>query len=287
MQIKISNFKFIILLFVCVSGLFGQVNEEFSGATFNQSGYWSGTLDHYITNAQGQGQLNAPDGGTSYFSTPITWQDSTQFSHYIKMNFPPSDANRLSIYLLNENADLNIGNGLFLAIGEDGADDGVTLKYGTQNDALPIAEAGNGQFAGIVEGTFKGLVTQGHLLIEFQKPDQTIITIYDGARPDEFTMGFPTHFGFWMTYTVTRKDQFYFDDINIQKVVADNMGPVAKSIVATGLNTFIITFDEEIESTGLINPANFKITNGNSVPISINSIEVQGLNLFRWLHPGL
>ena len=279
MQIKISNFCLIILLTLFSLELKSQVNETFSGINFNETGIWAGDINNFTKNNLSQGQLNAPGAGTSYFSTPLSWEDSYEFSFWVKMNFAPSKSNRLGIYLQNENSDLNTGNGLFLSIGEDGSNDGVKLNYGSLTSSIPIAEAGNGQFADIVEGWFKGSVTQGHLKIDFQKTDLSIINIYDGARPDEFILGQPTHFGFWMTYTVTRKEEFYFDDIIIKKIEADTKGPVVENVLATSLNTLVLNFDEAVENSGLINKSNYEIRNASNELLTIQSINVQGQSI--------
>jgi len=279
MQIKFSNYNFIILLFVCVSNAFGQINDDFSGNTFNASGLWSGNLDNFTRNSAGQGQLNAPSAGSSYFSTPVTWQDSTEFSFYVKMNFAPSSSNRLSIYLQNEQSDLTTGNGLFMSIGVDGSDDGVKLLFGSQSASIPLVEAGNGQFADVVDGTFKGFVTQSHLTIEFQKADLTTVSIYNGARPDDFKIGEAGHFGFWMIYTATRKDQFYFDNIHIQKLQPDTQGPVVTGLSATGLNSVTFTLNESANQIDLNNISNYELKNGAGEIINISDIEISGQNI--------
>jgi len=279
MQIKISNFCLIILLTLLSLELKSQINETFAGVNFNDSGIWVGDIDNFKKNNSGQGQLNAPGAGTSYFSTSLIWEDSYEFSFWVKMNFAPSKSNRLAIYLQNENGDLNAGNGLFLSIGEDGSNDGVKLNYGTLANSIPLAEAGNGLFADIVEGKFKGTVTQGHLKIDFQKTDLSIINIYDGARPDEFILGQPIHFGFSMTYTVTRKEEFYFDDIVIKAIVADTEGPVVKSVQATSLHTVVLNFDEAVENSGLINKSNYEIRNASNDLMTIQTINVQGQSI--------
>ena len=205
-------FFFFIFGFIHVSA-FSQVKEDFSGQTFNSSGLWEGNIDQFIVNNKGQGQLNATGAGTSYISTPLVWKDSFAFSFYVKMNFAPSNNNKISMYLSGNQSDLNFSNGIMMNIGKTGDTDGVTLAVGDQMVSTIIAESGAGLFANGVDGTFSGLITEQRITIKFTNPDQTNWLVYDGPLPPGFILNSTSYFGFLMKYTSSNVKNFFIDDM--------------------------------------------------------------------------
>ncbi len=265
-----------LLFLLNPSDSFGQIKDDFSGDSFNSSGLWSGDLNNF-TISNGQGRLNAPAAGSSYFSSPVTWKDSFAFSFYVKLNFAPSNQNKISIYLLNSQADLNGGSGLMMNIGKNGEDDGVIMAFGNQTTATTLFESGNGKFAAGVDGTFSGIVTDDHLFIQFTNLDQTTWIVFDGPRPDSFTLNQPSYFGFLMKYSSGNTKNFFFDDIDIDRIKADTEGPVVVSVQATGQNSIRVKVNEAVVDSDFRNPDNFMIYDVIGHQLAIQNISTSGL----------
>ncbi|MCO6461089.1 MAG: lamin tail domain-containing protein [Saprospiraceae bacterium] len=275
-----NNFYFFIKLIFFISWLpvvgVAQIHEDFSGNEFNSSGLWQGNTELFTVNAAGQGQLNASAAGSAYFSTPVVWQDSFTFSFYLKLKFAPSNNNKISIYLVSSQSDLNNGGGLMMNIGKNGDSDGVTLALGDQNTSSVISESGAGEFAAGVDGVFKGLIGNQHLKIEFQRPDHSTWTVYDDVLPNGFVLGSQVYFGFLLNYTVSNIRNFYFDDISIGRYMPDTEGPIVSSVSALGLHTLLLKVNEPVVIDELTDPIHYTITNGEGVNISIDSISGNG-----------
>jgi len=270
-------FFFFIFGFIHVSA-FSQVKEDFSGQTFNSSGIWEGNIDQFIVNNKGQGQLNATGAGTSYISTPLVWKDSFAFSFYVKMNFAPSNNNKISMYLSGNQSDLNFSNGIMMNIGKTGDTDGVTLAVGDQMVSTIIAESGAGLFANGVDGTFSGLITEQRITIKFTNPDQTNWLVYDGPLPPGFILNSTSYFGFLMKYTSSNVKNFFIDDIFIDKYIPDTQGPVVTGVNAINLNSLQINLNEIVPEDELVDTLNYQIFNGLNDKIGIDSIKGNGLS---------
>ena len=254
----------------------GQIFEDFSGAEFNSSGLWTGDLSNF-TVSNGQGRLNAVVAGSSYFSSPIVWQDSFVFSFYVKLNFAPSTQNKISIYLWNNQADLNGGSGLMMNIGKNGDDDGVTLVYGNQTSSTTISESGSGEFASGVDGIFSGIITEERLYIQYKKVGQTSSVLYDGPKPDAFMLDQSAYFGFLMKYSSGNIKNFFFDDIEIDRYKADTVGPVVVSVVPTGQSSVRLIVNEEIVEEDFRNPENYKMYDSFGRELTIQHVATSGL----------
>ncbi len=125
----IRNFVscFVIIMLLSI-GSNAQLTENFDDGDFSTNPSWSGNTSDFIVNASSQLQSNNTVANSNYFlSTPNTLANIAEWEMYIQLNFNPSSANYVDIYLISSNSDLTIaGNtGYFVRIGN--TDDEISL----------------------------------------------------------------------------------------------------------------------------------------------------------------
>lgn len=262
MQMQFFTRMYTSLILMMPAFLFAQINETFSGNEFNDSGLWSGNIDHMIINSSGQAQLNAPQAGSSYFSSPFFWEDTIEFSFFIKLDFAPSTANKIRIHIHNENSNLNAGQSCILSIGEDGSTDGLNFIFretgGSESNVLKVGE---GIFGGGVDGVIRGEMAAGYFKIDYIPSNQTAVPLYEGDLPWALPIVTNGFFGFDMVYSATRRTLFYFDDIVLGKKVPDVTGPKVVTINTLDARQLAIHFDEALDISSATNIDNYRVFN--------------------------
>ncbi|MFN4256825.1 MAG: hypothetical protein ACK4Q5_17630, partial [Saprospiraceae bacterium] len=100
-------------LFLLTTNALGQISDDFSDGDFTQNPAWQGDAAHFKINTAGRLQLNAPSGGTSTLAVPVSVPDSAVWGCFFQLDFAPSNANRLRIYLMADGANLSQSNGYY------------------------------------------------------------------------------------------------------------------------------------------------------------------------------
>ena len=111
----------LIFLLIFSISLFGQLSENFSDGDFTDNPTWQGDLNNFIVNADGELQLNTSNADTSVLYTAVEIPDSTVWEMDLRMDFAPSNNNRLRIYLQSSTTNYPDVDGYFLEIGETGS----------------------------------------------------------------------------------------------------------------------------------------------------------------------
>ncbi len=106
-----------------------QLLDDFSDGDFTASPVWQGDAAHFTVNAARQLQSNGPNAtSVIYLSTPNTQCSGTEWQFSVSLNFAPSNASHVRIYLISDQANLKGNlNGYYIRVGEDGTADGVDL----------------------------------------------------------------------------------------------------------------------------------------------------------------
>ncbi|HCX23509.1 MAG TPA: hypothetical protein DHN29_16430 [Cytophagales bacterium] len=118
---------FPIILLICSYGI-AQVTDDFSDGDFTSNPVWSGDVSEFQI-IDGQLNSNGPSSTAElYLSTPNSIMDYTVWEFYVEMGFAPSGSNRIRVYLVSNQADLEGAlDGYYVEIGQTG-DDYVLLK---------------------------------------------------------------------------------------------------------------------------------------------------------------
>lgn len=255
-----------IFLLVAVFSGKGQVSDNFSDGDLTANPTWQGDVAEYQVNAAFELQLNAPDAGTSLLYLPTAIADSAVWELYFHLDFDPSNSNRLRIYLQSDSPDLLTGNGYYLLAGADGTGDAIQLIRQDAGTATVLGSTSAGSVAispmvrlrmtREVGGLWKlsaDLAGGQNLTPQFEVTDATY--------------GAGNHFfGFYCLYTATRKDKFFFDDINIAPLLPDTTPPVLLSASPVSPTEVDVRFDENLDETTATEPGNYSLDHGIGQP---------------------
>lgn len=253
----------LLLLFAILSTreVCAQITDDFSDGDFLQNPAWTGDVSNFIVEGTGQLQLNAPDAGTSILVVQGNIPDSAVWQIDILMEFAPSAANLLRVYLLADQADLNIANGYFLEIGENGSADAIRMFRQDAGVKTLLATGTPGLVANEpVAGKIRMRKnTAGDWTLEAQPQGsafQLEFTVNDATYPG----GENRWFGLQCVYSPTRKDKFFFDNLNIQPDLPDTTPPVLLNAQATSDTTIEAAFSEALDPVSASLASNFSIS---------------------------
>lgn len=236
---------------------YGQINETFSGSTFNDSGLWEGTIDNFSVNSVHQGVLNASAAGSSYFLTQTSFFDSTLYTYYLNVKFASSTQNFTEFYLQLNGNNPDTADGYVFRIGEAGANDALQLFYRhNQNDSL-IAKGGDGIFANAFKGFFEYRVVNKNLTVYFTSEGGSPVEVLQ-QELQQWTNA-TSYSGLGMTYTSSNVKNVSFDDISMKQIVPDNTAPYLVEARVDSLRQITLFFSELLDSDSAIDTSNYKL----------------------------
>ena len=261
--------KTLLFLLLLPLSLWAQVTDDFSDGNFTHSPTWSGTTAQYIVNGNGQLQLNAEGEGTAYLSLPITEYETMEWQFWIREAFAPSGNNYSDVWLSADNADLTQATqGYFLRFGEGGSHDAIELfrkdADGQQSICRCTDDAIAASFAVFVKVNCD---REGNWMIQTCY-DNSGIYIIEAQGVDD-TYGRGGFFGFWSKFTSSNAKKFYFDDVYVGPRIADHEPPVLLSCGVLDLTHIQLSFNEALDETTALNPANYSIDHGMGQPASV------------------
>lgn len=236
-----------------------QIDEDFSSGDLSR---WSGDINSFVINAEGQLQLNDIDAGKSSIYINTSYSDSINWSMDVEMDFSPSVTNKLTILLASDNSDLSIANAYILEIGENGSDDAIHLVEIIDGNSSIIASGPMGQVS--EEFVLNFNVTYDSDKVWTLKTS----TINSILSQESFRVSYPatidfnslTIFGFECSYTSTRADKFFFDNIKVEELLADEEAPIINSVQIINDQQIQIILDEAVDEILSSDPNNYSIT---------------------------
>jgi hypothetical protein len=245
----------------------GQFADDFSDGDFSN---WSGSTTDFIINANQQLQLNAPSGSTaSNIHVPVSFTDSMVWEFYFKLDFAPSTSNQLKIYLGLSSPDISTADGYLLEIGASGDQDPLVFKYTSNGNEDVIATSSPGLVANQpVELTLRVKRAADGTWTFHDISDATPELLFS-AQHNTTPLTQLNTFGFWMEYSDTRRDKFFFDNINIQAPQPDTSSPVWQSLTVIDQQTLELQFDEPLATAPANDNNNYTVNNGIGNPDGI------------------
>ncbi len=241
-----------------------QIKDDFSDGNHTGSPVWLGDQSHFIVNAALELQLNAPAAGVSTLYLPVSIADSNVWEMYLRMDFDPSNSNRLRVYLQCNSENFNTGKGYFLQIGKDGNTD--ALEFFRQDGATSVL---------LATGSIGAVAFSPKPRLRITRETGGIWTLsvdYTGGNTlkKEFTIKDDTYFGgnqffgLQCTYSSTRRDKFFFDDILIAPLLPDKNPPVLVSAIPISEIELDVYFNEPLDELTATDPSNYQINNHGS-----------------------
>jgi len=252
------------------------LQDDFSDGDFSNNPTWSGNTDRYIVNTEGELQLFHEDAeGTtvSYLSVAANTANLTNWEFKVRLEFSPSASNFARIYLNSNSPDITGDvDGYYVKIGGiSGTDDAIELwRQDGNDDELLISGTVGGAGADPVEARVRierDADANWVLLVDYT--GGTDYVSEGGANDATYNMG--GYFGFWCSYTATRKDKFFLDDLLIEPLFVDTQAPTLLSAIPENSTTVAVNFDEPIIGFDF---GDFTINNG----ISVTAAEVDMTN---------
>ncbi len=244
-----------------------QFQDNFDDGSFPNDPNWFGNTNIYTVNTENELQLMDIDEGTSFIYAPVNTADSATWEFYFRLEFDPSASNRLKVFLTSDSPDFdNDLNGYFLQVGQSGSDDALELWRQDGSNATMILTGTAGSVATSPAVRVRITRTDNGLWQLFADYSGGNNFLFEGDIPDDTYLS-SNYFGFHCSYSATRKDKFYFDDVVIGPLVLDQTPPSLTAVSPIDANTLLVSFDETLDQNSAENIGNYTIDNG----ISINS----------------
>ncbi len=246
--------------FVAAQSLLAQVQDDFSDGNLDANPAWQGDAANFIVNAASELQLNAPAAGASALFLPVELADSNIWELDFRLEFDPSASNKLLIYLQSDSPALTGGSGYFLAIGKDGSAD--DLEFFRQDAGAPtlLAASAGGSVATSPEVRLRMTrIIGGNWALSADLTGganlQPLFEVQDATYP-----GGNSFFGFHCTYTATRKDKFFFDDVLVAPLLPDTEAPVLLSASPLSAIETDVLFNEALDPVSAADPSNYTLS---------------------------
>lgn len=253
---------FLLLFYTGILPVYSQITDQFTDGNFTENPVWQGNTTHFIVNTNQQLQLNAPEAGAASLWTQGNIPDSCIWSVKVRLAFAPSSGNLLRIWLQAASPDL-FADGYYLEIGENGSNDALKLYKQQGGVAFLLATGTPGAVASDpVEVTLKvkrnALGNWQTWLNEIPQFSLTNNDLHGGGA---------LWFGFHCVYSATRTDKFFFDDMDIQPDIPDQIAPVLQSADNVGTQSVRLIFNEPIDSASAVPTLHYWL-NGGEQPSS-------------------
>lgn len=256
----------VMLVFVTTAIAHAQISDDFSDGDFTANPAWQGDVAEFQIDAAMELQLNGPDAGTSLLYLPTAIADSAVWELYFRLEFDPSNGNRLRIYLQSDSPDLLTGNGYYLLVGVDGAGDAIQFVRQDAGTATVLATSAAGTVASSPAVRLRMTREAGGLwkLSADYSGGQNLSPQFETT---DVTYGAgSSNFGFHCLYTATRKDKFFFDDINLQPLLPDTTPPVLLTATPVSATEVDVHFNENLDEITATEPANYSLDQGVGQP---------------------
>ena len=258
--------KLLFLYILLIIPLFAiaQFGDHFDDGNINADPEWIVNNGIYIVNSEGEMQLNDTIGGTSFVYTNVNIADSTLWEFYFRMEFAPSNSNRLRVFLSANSNDFNSDlNGYFIEIGESGSLDKITLNRLDGATETILAQS--------LDGSAENNPTIRVRIKRDQMGTWDLSADFSGgfdfvpfANVVDNTYPTGQFFGFQCFYTDSRKDNFFFDDILIDSLEVDLEPPMMVSATPITAEQIDVVFNEDLNPLTL-NNNQFTLDNGVNV----------------------
>lgn len=265
----------IIFIYLLLSGKSGhaQVIENFNDGDFTNYPQWIGNSNAFDVNSSFQLQSNDTIANSSfYLVTANTLAILAQWEFWIKINFNPSSANYIDVFLTSSSSDLNASSnqGYFVRIGN--TDDEISLYRKDLNGVSTKIIDGENGILNHSSNVMKIKVTRdaaNHWVLLRDLSGTGNSYISEGSVADD-TYTTTTFFGFLIKQsTAAFFQKHFFDDIEIKNYVPDVTPPSIRSAVTTSSTTLDVLFDKSLDRESSILFSNYFADKGLGMPISV------------------
>ena len=264
---------FFLSFFISLVGINSnaQINDDFSDGDFTINPTWAG-FDTSFQIDNGWLRSNGPQASSViYLSTPNALFDSVEWNILLRLDFNPSTTNFVRIYLSSNTSNLTGSlNGYYIQFGEAGtAPDSLDIFKQTGTTSIKLFTGASGIMTSTTSNTVRIKVTRlpgGVWNVYTDKTGGFNFSLEGGFTDNSFSSA--SFFGVVADYnTASRYNQYYFDDINIQKIVEDTTKPNVVSTTVLSPNTIDVLFSEAVDLISAQTMSNYAVNNsiGNAI----------------------
>ena len=251
--------------------LSGQLVDSFDDGSFPSEPLWLGNTDHFVVNADGELQLNASDAGTStIFSAVDLPSDTISFGFEFRLDFNPSGSNQLRVYLALDDQDISTASGYYLELGETGANDAIRLYHLNSGVSTELAVGALGAVSEEPKVNVRvDAYPNGLWVVSTDYTGGTFLEEDIVVMDSQFDISGDSYFGFSCSYTASRSDLFYFDNVNVAPFEEDKEAPIVTEASVIGSNEIRFTFSEPVTAESASAVSNFRIAD-----VAASAIEI-------------
>jgi len=265
---------FLSLVFALTTMIgYAQLTDDFSDGDIDFNPMWIGDTGKFVVNPsavlQSNGsQINADTLNLSSLSSLI---NKTEWHFYMQLDFnPTATGNYVKVYLVSDQSNLEGSlNGYFIRIGETGNSDTLELYRQTGTTETKIF-TGSIAYGSTTKAGIK--VTRDSLgnWTMYSDPTGGVDYLFEGNGFDNTHLS-TNYFGVYCKYsTLSRFDQFLFDDIYVGTIIADTIAPGISAVSVTSDTTIDVLFDEKVTQSTAELLANYSADNGLGNPSTAN-----------------
>ena len=259
------------ILFAClmaITPLSAQFYDDFDELNDLSQGAWTGDVDKFTINEAQQLQLNASGAGSASLYRLTNIPDSLEIGLYLKLDFSPSASNKIKIFLQLDTFDLSMASGYYLEIGENGSEDKIRFVRLIHGQGLTLGEGSPGHFSEEPVECHIHVTRDpnGWWQISSRRPGENLFEAELELFDSTIKRHFDQYFGFECTFTSTRKDKFFFDDVYLAKIVPDTLPPALLSCMVSGPKSLVLSFDELLDNLSAMNVQHYFLQNTQSFP---------------------
>jgi len=255
-----SAFFIGLLTFTIFSSAHAQFTDDFSDGNFHTNPSWSGDVEFFEVDTQKRLHLDAPTGSsTASVTCASTAIKNAQWQISISLDFNPSAYNYADIYLTSDNTELQEHLfGYFVRVGYSKDEISLYRQSGTRDQVIKIIDGEDGILdEDQVNVVLRITRTDNSLWSLYYSPDGLEDFTLQGTAYDSTYLG-TKYFGIHCTYTKTRADKFYFDDIQVTGAnYGDLTPPEVSDITAIDAHRLFLRFSEPVHADVQLIPENF------------------------------
>jgi hypothetical protein len=263
-----------LLVTICLVGFNtakAQFTDNFNDGDFTTNPTWVGNTADWMVNPALQLQSNNTVANSQYYlSTPSTIATSAQWEFFVKIDFNPSSANYIDVYLTSSASDLT-----------NAAITGYFVRIGNTTDEISLYRKDAAGAVKIIDGADAVLnvsASQMKIRVTRNAANQWVLSrdlsgtgssyVAEGTVNDA-TYTTSSFFGIYVKQSTSSFFQkHYFDDIEAKAYVPDVTPPAIQSVTALSPTTIDVLFNEPVDLTTSQIATNYSVNNGVGNPAS-------------------
>jgi len=245
---------FLTFFFIIISAyqttIKAQIEDDFNDGNHTQDRVWSGDVEHFEVDDQDRLHLSAPyQAGNSALWTESDLVEEVTWQFMVMLDFNPSSANYLDVFLTSNSRDPAQAQGFFVRIGDTQDEISLYKKASNSGGQIKLIDGEDDRTdMSTVELIVKVERDAQHNWTLSSKTPASTEFIVEGSTTDATILS-TSYFGLGCYYTKTRSDRFYFDDISIfGKTKSDTISPSLLEAVVKSQSQVELRFSEQVSA---------------------------------------